>query len=68
MTVAELKKELEQFDDDLDVVIDCNGEYHGQDIDKGCTQINTDNKVHISTGCYVYFDDTTNSCISNSPF
>ena len=51
MTVGELKKELEHYDDDTEVVVDCNNEYMEQDIDEVDTAPIYDNYVHIRTGC-----------------
>jgi len=51
MTVCELKKELEQYDNDTEVVVDCNNEYMGQDIDEVDIAPRYDDYVHIRTGC-----------------
>ena len=50
MTVGELKKELEKYDNNTEVVIDCNNEYMKKDIDEVDTAPRYDDYVHIRTG------------------
>lgn len=45
MIVRELKKELEKYDDNTEVLMDCNNEYIGNTVDK--VELDKHGKLHI---------------------